>query len=275
MNFWDPLNLAAKADDATLRRYRAAELKHGRVCMLAALGTIVQSFNTGILPNPTFSETNPVNAFIRVYQENPTGFIQILIAIAAVALLGFASQLYCGGIAIAIPVTVYIDQDCIYSVIIDLFITVIVHSITEFIGTGADLRVAIIAVLLGAGAAFWGLTGLHGSAPIAIPILVHKPGRGIDRAIFIGFTIAVIVLTIADFLSMDRDTGILIIAVGGVLTIAFGQLAGPDLLATVTTAIAILIQIPGGCIGSIIVHNSITVLVCPIAALIGSRVGIA
>ena len=88
LNFFDPLNLSAKADDALIRRFRAAELKHGRVCMLAALGTIVQSFNTGILPNPTFSETNPVNALIRVYHENPSAFIQIIIAIAAVEVLG-------------------------------------------------------------------------------------------------------------------------------------------------------------------------------------------
>lgn len=88
LNFFDPLNLSAGKDDALIRRFRAAELKHGRVCMLASLGCIVQSLNTGILPNPTFSETNPVNALIRVYQENPTGFIQILLAIAAVEVLG-------------------------------------------------------------------------------------------------------------------------------------------------------------------------------------------
>ena len=29
--FWDPLGLAAKADEATLKRYREAEITHGRV----------------------------------------------------------------------------------------------------------------------------------------------------------------------------------------------------------------------------------------------------
>ena len=34
VGFFDPLNLS-ETDDETLRWYRAAELKHGRVCMLA------------------------------------------------------------------------------------------------------------------------------------------------------------------------------------------------------------------------------------------------
>mmetsp|Transcript_15922 Transcript_15922/g.23479 ORF Transcript_15922/g.23479 Transcript_15922/m.23479 type:complete len:138 (-) Transcript_15922:556-969(-) len=39
--FWDPLGLAAKADDATLKRYREAEITHGRVAMLATVGFLV------------------------------------------------------------------------------------------------------------------------------------------------------------------------------------------------------------------------------------------
>jgi hypothetical protein len=38
MGIWDPLGLAAKADETTLKRYREAELTHGRVAMLATLG---------------------------------------------------------------------------------------------------------------------------------------------------------------------------------------------------------------------------------------------
>jgi len=41
VGFWDPLGFAAKADDNTLRRYREAELTHGRVAMLAAIGFLV------------------------------------------------------------------------------------------------------------------------------------------------------------------------------------------------------------------------------------------
>lgn len=38
---FDPFNLAEKATDATLKRYREAELAHGRVAMLATVGFIV------------------------------------------------------------------------------------------------------------------------------------------------------------------------------------------------------------------------------------------
>lgn len=38
VGFFDPLGFADKADEATLKRYREAELTHGRVAMLAAVG---------------------------------------------------------------------------------------------------------------------------------------------------------------------------------------------------------------------------------------------
>merc|ERR1712187_248554 len=37
--FWDPLGLSE--GNADIAKYRRAELKHGRVCMLAALGIIL------------------------------------------------------------------------------------------------------------------------------------------------------------------------------------------------------------------------------------------
>ena len=39
--FWDPLGLSANADAATFNKYRTAELKHGRVAMLAVVGYLV------------------------------------------------------------------------------------------------------------------------------------------------------------------------------------------------------------------------------------------
>ena len=39
--FFDPLGFAEKADEPTLKRYREAELTHGRVSMLAVLGFLV------------------------------------------------------------------------------------------------------------------------------------------------------------------------------------------------------------------------------------------
>jgi len=41
VGFFDPLGFAAKADENTLKRYREAEVTHGRVAMLAVLGFLV------------------------------------------------------------------------------------------------------------------------------------------------------------------------------------------------------------------------------------------
>ena len=41
MGFFDPLGFAEKADEATLKRYREAEVTHGRVAMLAVIGFLV------------------------------------------------------------------------------------------------------------------------------------------------------------------------------------------------------------------------------------------
>ena len=41
MGFFDPLGFAEKADEKTLKRYREAEVTHGRVAMLAAVGFLV------------------------------------------------------------------------------------------------------------------------------------------------------------------------------------------------------------------------------------------
>jgi len=41
VGFFDPLGFAEKADENTLKRYREAELTHGRVAMLAVVGFLV------------------------------------------------------------------------------------------------------------------------------------------------------------------------------------------------------------------------------------------
>jgi hypothetical protein len=41
MGVFDPLGFAAKANEGTLKRYREAELTHGRVSMLAVIGFLV------------------------------------------------------------------------------------------------------------------------------------------------------------------------------------------------------------------------------------------
>ena len=41
MGIWDPLGFARNADAMTLKKYREAELTHGRVAMLATVGFLV------------------------------------------------------------------------------------------------------------------------------------------------------------------------------------------------------------------------------------------
>lgn len=41
VGFWDPLGLAADKDEATFKRRRAVEIKHGRISMYATIGYIV------------------------------------------------------------------------------------------------------------------------------------------------------------------------------------------------------------------------------------------
>lgn len=48
IGFFDPAGLANGKDIATLKQYREAELKHGRVCMLASVGLLTQE----LLKNP-------------------------------------------------------------------------------------------------------------------------------------------------------------------------------------------------------------------------------
>merc|ERR1712039_549846 len=44
VGFWDPLGLSKSGDEATFKRRRAVEIKHGRVCMLATIGYIVPEY---------------------------------------------------------------------------------------------------------------------------------------------------------------------------------------------------------------------------------------
>ncbi|KAG5185145.1 light harvesting complex protein [Tribonema minus] len=89
---WDPANLASKASEEDLAWYRAAELKHGRVCMLAAVGCLVQGYWQ--LPDPVFSNTKAVDAVAQIYTERPGAIYQILLAIAAIEVLGSSIQKY-------------------------------------------------------------------------------------------------------------------------------------------------------------------------------------
>lgn len=79
---FDPLQLSATVSEETLLWYRAAELKHARICMLASLGLSVQpAFH---LPDPVFDSTLGFGVVTKLYAERPEAIWQILLAIAAV-----------------------------------------------------------------------------------------------------------------------------------------------------------------------------------------------
>ncbi|CAM9735014.1 unnamed protein product, partial [Ectocarpus sp. 12 AP-2014] len=74
---FDPLGLAT--DETSLYRRRVAELKHGRVCMLATVGVLVQSFVQ--FPDPdrsAFSNTRPLGALFQVWRERPVILLGIV-----------------------------------------------------------------------------------------------------------------------------------------------------------------------------------------------------
>ncbi|EWM23208.1 light harvesting complex protein [Nannochloropsis gaditana] len=60
---FDPLNFSKDAEK--LDKYRAVELKHGRVAMLGVLGIWIQAAGLH-LPDPVFSNPRPLAAFLQV-----------------------------------------------------------------------------------------------------------------------------------------------------------------------------------------------------------------
>jgi hypothetical protein len=87
---FDPWGLSLDRDEATLNWYRSAELKHGRVCMLAALGIITQTFVH--LPDDVFANPKSIDALYQVGSERPLALIQILLAIGAVETVSLLSE---------------------------------------------------------------------------------------------------------------------------------------------------------------------------------------
>jgi len=89
---FDPLQFSKTASEEKMAWYRAAELKHGRVAMLASLGQIFTYYYR--LNDPVFSEgDNPFKALSQVYAERPIAAVQIILAIFAVEALGQKNQL--------------------------------------------------------------------------------------------------------------------------------------------------------------------------------------
>jgi len=82
LGFFDPMGFSATIDDGKLLFYREAEIKHGRVCMLAFLGMLV-----GENYHPLFGGNIDV-ASTKVFQEVglkdlwPIAFLQFIVAAA-------------------------------------------------------------------------------------------------------------------------------------------------------------------------------------------------
>eukprot|EP00183_Erythrolobus_madagascarensis_P007051 CAMPEP_0185843666 /NCGR_PEP_ID=MMETSP1354-20130828/89_1 /TAXON_ID=708628 /ORGANISM="Erythrolobus madagascarensis, Strain CCMP3276" /LENGTH=171 /DNA_ID=CAMNT_0028543197 /DNA_START=312 /DNA_END=827 /DNA_ORIENTATION=- len=78
---FDPLLLS---DVLNLKYLRASELKHGRICMLATLGWVVQEIVH--LPGDVFSEKHALAA---IYKVPFAGWVQIIAAISICELVTF------------------------------------------------------------------------------------------------------------------------------------------------------------------------------------------
>lgn len=80
--FFDPLGFAERADENTLKRYREAEVTHGRVSMLAVVGFLVGEAVEGSTPLFDATITGPA---IDHFPQVPVGWDLIV-----VAAIGFA-----------------------------------------------------------------------------------------------------------------------------------------------------------------------------------------
>lgn len=88
--YFDPLGLAANIDKETFDHWRASEVKHGRVCMLAVIGYIVPEFYRfpgEIAPGLKFADVPHGIAAINAIPA--LGWAQIFFAIGATDYYGF------------------------------------------------------------------------------------------------------------------------------------------------------------------------------------------
>lgn len=85
MEFWDPLNLAGQVGDEALMWFRASEIKHGRVAMLAALGYAIGgygiTFPGNIASGISFKSINSDGVFSAWSKVPEEGKLQIFITI--------------------------------------------------------------------------------------------------------------------------------------------------------------------------------------------------
>lgn len=83
LGFFDPLGFSKKGDRDGFRRLREAELKHGRVAMMASVGLLIQSF----VPMPEILEDVPRGAAAAITPPALYGFVLLVVASGALELV--------------------------------------------------------------------------------------------------------------------------------------------------------------------------------------------
>merc|ERR1719198_2415647 len=87
LGFFDPLGFSKDASPETMKKYREAELKHGRVAMLACFGMI-----TADKFHPLFGGKNSANPLLAFTQVPKLGWLQILTFIMFMEVIGILNS---------------------------------------------------------------------------------------------------------------------------------------------------------------------------------------
>ena len=89
LGYFDPFGLSKDATPETMKKWREAELKHGRVAMLAAAGMIVTD-QWGY--HPLFDGKLSTNPLLAITQVPKLGLLQILTFIMFIEVLGILNS---------------------------------------------------------------------------------------------------------------------------------------------------------------------------------------
>lgn len=83
LGYFDPFGFSKDASPATMKKFREAELKHGRVAMLAVFGMVVQD-----KWHPLFDGKLSSNPLLAITQVPKLGLLQILLFIGFMEVIG-------------------------------------------------------------------------------------------------------------------------------------------------------------------------------------------
>mmetsp|Transcript_21277 Transcript_21277/g.35640 ORF Transcript_21277/g.35640 Transcript_21277/m.35640 type:complete len:202 (+) Transcript_21277:38-643(+) len=95
VGFWDPLGFCENCDEETFNRRRAVELKHGRVCMAAVTGYIVQElwrFPAALTVDGTLKFSDVPNGVAALGAVPLFGWVQIILSIGYWEIKGWQQQ---------------------------------------------------------------------------------------------------------------------------------------------------------------------------------------